>query len=44
MDLNSSNAVRYDIDTVMVLNEVYLDGFREANADVNEVIEKKEEA
>ena len=44
MDLNSSSAVRYDIDTVMVLNEVYLDGFREANADVNEVIEKKEEA
>lgn len=44
MDLNSSSAVRCDIDTVMVLNEIYLDGFREANADVNEVIEKKEEA
>lgn len=35
---------KYSIDSVMVLNEIYLCGFREANADVNEVIEKKEEA
>ena len=35
---------KYNIDSVMVLNEIYLCGFREANADVNEVIEKKEEA
>lgn len=43
MDLAlATPTVRYDIDTVMVLNEIYLDGFREAHADVNEVIEKKE--
>ena len=39
-----SPTTRYSIDSVMVLNEIYLCGFREANADVNEVIEIKEEA
>mgnify|MGYP004664357901 CR=1 FL=1 len=44
MDMNSaSTTVCHNIDTVMAINDIYLDGFREANADVNEVIEKKEE-
>lgn len=40
----SSTVVCYNIDTVMAVNEIYLCGFREANVDANEVIEKKEEA
>lgn len=40
----ASPTTKYSIDSVMVLNEIYLCGFREANADANEVIEKKEEA